>query len=544
MRCIARTYTVTDWWETGHKVLRPQASSCPARIASWWGTCIRQRGTVDLSGRLTKAKDLLIAGEAESEVPDVIGYQDVWHQWERGYRETLEQAIEDGACGPDSTSIIDFPKTDLTVRPVARFSTRDRLIYDALVFTIADQIDRHLHPGVSSYRWDRFKGEPKGWWPNWQSYRAKSLRTIRSDTSLRVAYLDIAAFYEHIDVAILGDDLEALGGDGRAAGHITDFLTRFQTINHAWGLPQGPDASGILANLYLAPVDSYLAQNSARFLRYSDDIKVFHPNWSELRDLFLGVNSQLRSRRLAISSSKTVILDPQDARERETDIRHDSLVGAIRYGRPRARENIVNYFEEIAKEGKFNGNQVRFILGQLRWLRDDRAVGWCLDNLTRLPHAITHVFKYLNAAKSRSSEVESALAQFLHSNHSASHPLIEQRVLRYFIAMGFKDERVKEAAWAVLGDRNRVDYAREFAARYVGQHASIAEGQLLRHRFEGETSAAVRRAVLVALYEAGYLSARYRNEIMASVPGMEWICNFLATDPYIRPPRIGPYVYF
>jgi hypothetical protein len=505
---------------------------------------MRQRGTVDLSSRLTKAKDLLIAGEAESEVPDVIGYQDVRHQWERGYRETLEQAVEDGACGPDSTSIIDFPKTDLTVRPVARFSTRDRLIYDALVFTVADQIDRHLHPDVSSYRWDRFKGEPKGWWPNWKSYRAKSLDTIRSDTSLRVAYLDIAAFYEHIDVAILGDDLEALGGDGRAARHIIDFLTRFQTINHAWGLPQGPDASGILANLYLAPVDAYLAQNSARFLRYSDDIKVFHPDWSELRDLFLGVNSQLRSRRLSVSSSKTVILDPQDARERETDIRHDSLASAIRHGRPRAREDLVTYFEEIAKEGKFNGNQVRFVLGQLRWLRDDRAVGWCLDNLTHLPHAITHVFKYLNAAKSRASEVESALVQFLHSSHSAAHPLIEQRVLRYFIAMDFKDERVKEAAWAILGDRNRVDYAREFAARYVGQHASTTEGQLLRHRFEGETSAAVRRAILVALYEAGYLSTRYRNEITASVPGMEWLCNFLATGPYISPPRIGPYVYF
>jgi hypothetical protein len=204
----------------------------------------------------------------------------------------------------------------------------------------------------------------------------------------------------------------------------------------------------------------------------------------------------------------------------------------------------VTYFEEIAKEGKFNGNQVRFVLGQLRWLRDDRAVGWCLDNLTHLPHAITHVFKYLNAAKSRASEVESALVQFLHSSHSAAHPLIEQRVLRYFIAMDFKDERVKEAAWAILGDRNRVDYAREFAARYVGQHASTTEGQLLRHRFEGETSAAVRRAVLVALYECGYLSTRYRNEITASVPGMEWLCNFLATGPCISPPRIGPYVYF
>jgi hypothetical protein len=499
---------------------------------------------VDLHDRLTKAKELLIAGEDESEVPDVIGYQDVKHQWERGYRDMLVQVIRSGDCGPDSTSIIDFPKTDLTVRPLARFSTRDRLIYDALVFTVAHQIDRQLHPNVSSYRWDHYKGEPIGWWPNWTSYRRKSLKAIRADASLRVAYIDIAAFYEHIDVAILGDDLEALGGDRRPVSHIMGFLTRFQTINHAWGLPQGPDSSGILANLYLNPVDSYLDHNGARFLRYSDDIKVFHRDWSELRDLFLGVNSQLRSRRLAVSSTKTFILDPQDAIKQETDIRHDSLSRGIKYGRPRAREGLVAYFEDIAKEGKFNGNQVRFVLGQLRMMKDDRAVGWCLDNLPRLPHAITHVFKYLNAAKSRTHEIESALARFLSSSRSASHPLIEQRILRYFIAMDVKDERVKEAAWSILGDRNRDDYAREFAARYIGQHASIAEAQMLRHRFEGETSGAIRRAVLVALYEAGYLTDRYRNEIKYSLSGMEWLCNFLAADPRISPPRIGPHVYF
>ncbi|MFJ2568723.1 hypothetical protein ACIO02_38435, partial [Streptomyces sp. NPDC087568] len=208
------------------------------------------------------------------------------------------------------------------------------------------------------------------------------------------------------------------------------------------------------------------------------------------------------------------------------------------------REGLVAYFEDIAKEGKFNGNQVRFVLGQLRMMKDDRAVGWCLENLPRLPHAITHVFKYLNAAKSRTCEIESALVRFLFSSRSASYPLIEQRILRYFIAMDVKDERVKEAAWSILGDRNRDDYAREFAARYIGQHASIAEAQMLRHRFEGETSGAIRRAELVALYEAGYLTTRYRNEIKASLSGMEWLCNFLAAGPRISPPRIGPHVYF
>lgn len=38
---------------------------------------------MDLADRLTKAKSLLIAGEDESEIPNVIGYQDVQRQWER-----------------------------------------------------------------------------------------------------------------------------------------------------------------------------------------------------------------------------------------------------------------------------------------------------------------------------------------------------------------------------------------------------------------------------------------------------------------------------
>jgi hypothetical protein len=109
-------------------------------------------GRVNLADRLSKAKDLLIDDEPFANLPDVIGYQDIVHQWDRGYRATLERLIRSGDTGPRGAQIHDFPKNETAVRPLAHFDPRDRIIYEAMVYRIAPRIDRQLHPYVYSYK--------------------------------------------------------------------------------------------------------------------------------------------------------------------------------------------------------------------------------------------------------------------------------------------------------------------------------------------------------------------------------------------------------
>ncbi|WP_416475504.1 RNA-directed DNA polymerase [Streptomyces sp. LKA04] len=491
---------------------------------------------MELSLQLTNAKNLLIAGQAYSEIPDVLAYEDIRHQWDRGYETMLSRAIESDSYGPVHTEIVDYPKSEISVRPLARFSARDRIIYDALVFRLAGEVDRQINRSVHSSRWNHSRGIPIFWYVSWKRMRRLALRTLRVNPALRMASVDVSSFYEHIDVDILGDDLACVIENQGYTRSLHDFLKRFQSINHAWGLPQGPDSSGILANLYLAPVDAFLARNRLRFLRYSDDMMIFHHDWTALRDVVVEVNSLLRSRRLSIASNKTLIREPEEALTHVHDVRRASIQHMVDTGFPEASSDVRNYFDEIVKTGTADGGGIRFAINRLAKLRDDHAISWCLENLEFLPHATKEVFAYLASAKSRSSEVQRELTRFMERSESSSYPFIEQRILRYFLSLDIKSERMKESAWKILEDRNREDFSREFAGRYIGRAASVAEAQLLRHRFEEEPSVTMRRSLLASLYESGYLSHRYLNEVEASLSQLTWVCRFLRSEPLIPSP--------
>ncbi|WP_162002552.1 RNA-directed DNA polymerase [Streptomyces sp. CB01881] len=483
------------------------------------------------------AKRLLVPGRAGdqdySAIPDVAGYADIQDQWLAGYRKTLLSSIRDGDCTPTYTEIIDYPKDSINFRPLARFSARDRIIYDALIYLVTPDIDRHLDRRVFSYRWDHQRREPHFWSKLWRQMQRVSRRHLEADPWPRMATLDAASFYEHVDIDILSDDLSCISKNRYDTQRLTRFLTAFQRINHAWGLPQGSDASAILANLYLTPVDEFLRKSGIPFARYSDDIRIFHPDWTELRDILGEINRILRSRRLSMSAQKTAILEQQDALTRIHDPRLASLSASCDIGIPGAQEEVRMYFDKAIKEEQLSQTAIRFALNRLVKLRDDHAVSWCLENLHYLPHISKELFRYLGACKSRAVEIKHELSLFMTSGASSSYPYLEQRILRYFLSAEERSPQLKDAAWMILEDRNREDFPREFAVRYLGRDASIGESQLLRHRFEDEPSIAMRRALLMALYESGNLSERYLNEVEEYLPPLKWVCRYLRTQPKI-----------
>ncbi|MFF5935994.1 RNA-directed DNA polymerase [Streptomyces sp. NPDC012508] len=486
-----------------------------------------------LESALTTAKDLLISNPEYSEIPDVAGYADIEDQWNKGYREMLQVAILDGDCTPRHTEIVDYPKNAITFRPLARFSARDRLIYDALVYSVGASIDAQIQRPVYSYRWNHKAGKPRFWFGPWKRMQTEARRTLGSDKRLRMATLDVSSFYEHIDVEILADDLACVSRRGGASKNLNRFLTSFQRINHAWGLPQGSDASGVLANLYLAPVDEHLSKNKFQFLRYSDDIMIFHRDWTELRDVLSEINKIFRARRLSMSAQKTGILEPEDAFKRIHDARKASLSAACDIGIPGTFVEVRQYFDEIIKGEMLDTRSLRFVINRLAKLEDDYAVSWCLDNLPFMAHVAKEVFSYLRIFTDRVDEIQRKLVNFMRSGASESYPYLEQRILRYFLTMGLQDDRLKESAWQILEDRNREDFPREFASRYLGRAASVSEAQLLRHKFEEEPSVTMRRALLMSLYESKHLSQRYLRDVEEYLPQLKWVCRFLSTGPRI-----------
>ncbi|MFI2378987.1 reverse transcriptase domain-containing protein [Streptomyces sp. NPDC018964] len=491
----------------------------------------------DLSARLDTALKALVDDQEFSEIPDVALYADVQDQWHKGYREALERSILEGDYGPRHTEIVDYPKNAISVRPLARFSARDRLIYDSLVFDLAEEVDRHRHQSVYSYRWNHKTGALIFWSYSWKLMRRNALRTLKRNHRFHMATLDVSSFYEHIDVELLSEDLGIMVSNELAVSRVSVFLRKFQNINHAWGLPQGSDASGILANAYLASVDQFLSRNRIPFFRYSDDISVFDESWNSLRDVLVDVNKIFRARKLSMAGHKTGIVDYDTAYDRLKNARESSIDHAVFVGDPEVVHEIRDYFDEICEEPEIDIRRLKYALNKLRRQGDDYAVSWCLNNLRYIAHVSKEIFAYFAVCGHRLPEIRRKLTDFMHSSASPSYPYIEQRILRYFIRMNEESEYMKEAAWNILYDRNREEFPREFAARYLGRCASVAESQLLRHEFEREPSEAMRRALLLALYESAYLSERYRRDVHHSFPGLKWLCAYLEQNPKVPTSR-------
>ncbi|WP_318202546.1 hypothetical protein [Streptomyces sp. SCL15-4] len=146
----------------------------------------------DIAEQLTTALRLLISGQEFSEIPDVAVYADVADQWNKGYCDELAAVIRDGNIGPSHTEIVDYPKNDIAVRPLARFSARDRLVYDALIFGIAAEVDKARHSSVYSYRWNHRAEIPISWKTSWTMMRRRAKVHMIGNRKLKMASLDAA----------------------------------------------------------------------------------------------------------------------------------------------------------------------------------------------------------------------------------------------------------------------------------------------------------------------------------------------------------------
>jgi hypothetical protein len=76
--------------------------------------------------------------------------------------------------------------------------------------------------------------------------------------------LDVRNYYPSIDAAGLGEQLVAAGTDAAVAAAIVGYLRSWQRLWGVRGVPIGPEASGLLGNVFLRPVDQALRAGGVR----------------------------------------------------------------------------------------------------------------------------------------------------------------------------------------------------------------------------------------------------------------------------------------
>lgn len=137
---------------------------------------------------------------------------------------------------------------------------------------------------------------------------------------------DITGFFDCIPHSTLILKLNELGIQ-------EDILEILATCLNVWsgtreratyqvGIPQGPAASFLLANLMLDDLDRLVIKQGLNYYRFMDDIRIYGTSEKELKTILVSIDAHLKGLGLSINGNKTSILstsDASDERERLLD---------------------------------------------------------------------------------------------------------------------------------------------------------------------------------------------------------------------------------
>ncbi|MFD0340393.1 RNA-directed DNA polymerase [Streptomyces sp. NPDC127117] len=489
--------------------------------------CEVMRGSQLRSSFLDRAANRLWAVEGRLDLPDVINFRDLKPFW-KDYRSEVLDHLANVHYTPNHIELVEHPKNYINTRPLARLSVQDRLIYEALAFEAAESIDPLLSESVFNHRSRRLSVHSVA---DWKAMRKKARGFLNDDKSMLMAKTDIASFYEHIEIDVLTMDLSAVGVDNAVIVQLQSFLEGFERQCHTWGLPQGSAASGILANAYLLPIDNFIQQFDIKFIRYSDDMYLFDSDEEKLRSILQQVNRAFRARRLNMSAPKTGILARNSAEEYLDDMRKDLIIYFLGLGEPWAVKDLRDLFISAINETPANERDIKFSLPTLGIRKDDFAFSWAVESIKTWHHLSARILRYLERLPHKRKDLRVMLEGVLDRVPIVDYPFLERNVFETAIRCGIRSEVIRSRAWTAVRDRNRSSYPREFAARYIGRLGTPNDGQLLKMEYEGESHIDVRRALLVAMYEADYIPPGLLRNLENSSTMLKWTAKYLLTAP-------------
>ncbi len=138
---------------------------------------------------------------------------------------------------------------------------------------------------------------------SWKDFWMANLQ--KAETSRCVVCLDISDFYNQIYHHTLENMIIEVGFPNEVNKSIIRLL-EYVTQKMSRGIPIGPHASHLLAEMSLIPIDESLALKGIDYCRYADDIIVFAQNETDARAKTYSIASILDSnQRLMLQRQKT-----------------------------------------------------------------------------------------------------------------------------------------------------------------------------------------------------------------------------------------------
>lgn len=214
---------------------------------------------------------------------------------------------------PKSPLLHIAPKTNGQFRIVHQLDPIDTLIYTGLVYNLHEIIEDYRIPSskkiACSYR---IKPDINGSFfdkddSGWKNYTERTEELIEKFENGFVLICDISDFYNQIYTHRINNIISEAGKGGAdlEAEVIEEFLLNLNKKNSR-GIPVGPAASIVLAELIMADIDKKILSYTSDFTRWVDDIRIFFSTKEEAIYVLHELTKYLyTSHRLVFNGNKT-----------------------------------------------------------------------------------------------------------------------------------------------------------------------------------------------------------------------------------------------
>jgi excisionase family DNA binding protein len=463
----------------------------------------------------------------ETWVPDVLDFQDV--PLDDSLLSRVSQRLNDNVVSPPTE--VPIPKTPFFTRSAVLLTLEDRIAYQAVVGSFAERAEAQTYSGVYSARLATKPGKyffrQKGT-DAWLAFRKAVQREFEAGPEWLVK-TDLTAYFDTISHDLLINEIVALNVPGRTIGLLRSMLRQWALVPGI-GIPQGPNASRLLGNLYLHPIDQAMAEAGYKYFRYLDDVYIAAKTRRETTAAIRLFERECRLRGLLVSSSKTVPLHGKEAKE---ELAGETELDAAQYlmdadQLPKARKKLKQILKKsLHDDGRIDVRSARFSLWRLTLLRESSFLTPLLRRLEDLAPVATVAMTYLRPFLMR-PQVVRGLTDFLHDEERISSPFMMVHVL----ALTLDHPGPLPLDWisAVRGfarDRNQPVYLRVVAANVLARGMQPGDLTWLRGEISREFDPALIRGYAVALTRAKAFDKGTEKAMVTRAPELAPTARYL-----------------
>jgi hypothetical protein len=339
---------------------------------------------------------------------------------EEGLGRIRDQVLA-GAYEPTHPTKLFFPKPSGIQRPITLLTVDDQLLYQALTNLIADRLSTKVGKRYNKTVFGNlYAGKTSTFFfRDWRtSYRAftNAMRVAFAQGYKYTASFDLTACYDSIDHAVLCHFLKQLGFDQEYCDLLCKLLKYWtetsgsrRPVYHGHGIPQGPQPSGLLAEVVLRYFDEAQKPKDLRYFRYVDDIRLFAKTEQALRLELVKLDVRSKEIGLFPQSSKIHIHRVKRIEDEFKGISHPSEPSAF-YG---ASAAVIQrrVFQLSKRYFVSDTTRFKYVLGSAS---PSAALGLrLLRVLERQPHLYDPVFRYLAKFRLLSKALSNAVLQLL-----------------------------------------------------------------------------------------------------------------------------------